>query len=71
MLTNVTLFSELTSLAYKDTKMLRHDIELTWWQKLADLFYDFGAVVISVVDVATDTLITIQFGLRGKSKLEL
>ena len=43
--------------------MVGHEIELTWWQRLADLFYDFSAVVISIVDVVTDILITIKFGL--------
>ena len=42
--------------------MPSNEIELTWWQRLADYFYDFSAVVISVVDVVTDILITIQFG---------
>lgn len=36
-------------------------LELTCCQKFADIFYDISAAVISLVDVITDILITIEF----------
>ncbi|ETO19913.1 hypothetical protein RFI_17307, partial [Reticulomyxa filosa] len=38
---------------------------LTWWQKIFDFFFDFGATVLSIVDIVTDVLVAHQFWVNG------
>ena len=42
------------------------ELELTCWQRFVDWFYDVSAAVVSIVDVLTDILITIEFYNDGR-----